>query len=723
MAGLSSLDNKIIDELKKHKRLKAKQIAKNIGVDKKIVNSALYSSLKSYCIQDGEYYWSLSQGNEKKSSAKIDDKKYTYYLEKNYAEELTKYLDECEADAVQSPHNLFIKPMVNGYVFSDEMIKAIIDWIVRHGVSLNSKEFFTNRTDALKGADLVAGILCFPVFYFAQGKRRVLDEKEIGMYKSIVLSARKKGWNTDVVLPNGRTVKDLVYMLLSHGHGELQPVYDALFVSPLSEPDSDSTGGYIEPEMKMLEEPNNEKEEKTVQQPSVDPLKKKEIPGDDDFFENVVVLLRSLAIDDTIDSSTISDKTPLGKNIRLRMAQYGCITIEEFLEKTGLKSGTITGDVAFVKNSEERKVNLDHPKLTEEIDGFSVRAFNRLRKYGVSTYNDLISIDLEAFRQFRGVGTGVFDEVLKRINEIRSSLEQEDGNEAEAAEEMVDLRAITQQISELYEGRSKEESIDKIFEHNPQFQQYYESLTIQAPSLFGCALIDHFKRIGLIVEPARNNEPFNGNTDIRLELKQVVDRLAEIYKTRKPEISVNEVFNNNPDFRKYHSSLSFNAKRLFGMTLDKLFRNLGIVGVADKPEETSQLSETSVEVQNESETTSKVNDVHNLPVNEPEENEDVPNTSEEPADNTNTVEDVLENREDGTSENDDEENRIIMLLSSIFRNQAVSLKKIEGTTLYRSLASVAERKNYSIEEYVKAKGFVVDDNAHEDFKLEFNRIY
>ena len=54
-----SLEDRVINCLKGGKNLKAIDIAKKIGVDRKEVNSLLYGKLKKKCVKDAKHQWKL----------------------------------------------------------------------------------------------------------------------------------------------------------------------------------------------------------------------------------------------------------------------------------------------------------------------------------------------------------------------------------------------------------------------------------------------------------------------------------------------------------------------------------------------------------------------------------------------------------------------------------------------------------------------------------------
>lgn len=67
--------------------------------------------------------------------------------------------------------------------------------------------------------------------------------------------------------------------------------------------------------------------------------------------------------------------------------------------------------------------------LDAPIDGFSNRTYNRLKRYKINTYNDLLNMSIDGFSKVPGVGVTVLSEVQDRINQIRNSLKNETSNE------------------------------------------------------------------------------------------------------------------------------------------------------------------------------------------------------------------------------------------------------------------------------------------------------
>lgn len=57
----ATVDQRILAVLEENPGLKAREIATHLDVDKKLVNSALYGSIKNKCIQDKKYYWYLNK--------------------------------------------------------------------------------------------------------------------------------------------------------------------------------------------------------------------------------------------------------------------------------------------------------------------------------------------------------------------------------------------------------------------------------------------------------------------------------------------------------------------------------------------------------------------------------------------------------------------------------------------------------------------------------------
>lgn len=80
---MEKVAEKILLELKTHKEIKAKDIAKNLGLDKKVVNKHLYSSLKKYATCTEDYKWHFL--GEKSKEGKNMDSSTKYEINKNFA--------------------------------------------------------------------------------------------------------------------------------------------------------------------------------------------------------------------------------------------------------------------------------------------------------------------------------------------------------------------------------------------------------------------------------------------------------------------------------------------------------------------------------------------------------------------------------------------------------------------------------------------------------------
>ena len=51
----------ILEVLKEHPGIKARDIATNLEIDKKLINRALYGNIKDKCVQDEKYCWYLNK--------------------------------------------------------------------------------------------------------------------------------------------------------------------------------------------------------------------------------------------------------------------------------------------------------------------------------------------------------------------------------------------------------------------------------------------------------------------------------------------------------------------------------------------------------------------------------------------------------------------------------------------------------------------------------------
>lgn len=71
--GKFNINQQILELISEKPGLKAREIATHIGVDKKTVNSALYGSLRSECVQDENYRWYLNDDAPEQSNETINE--------------------------------------------------------------------------------------------------------------------------------------------------------------------------------------------------------------------------------------------------------------------------------------------------------------------------------------------------------------------------------------------------------------------------------------------------------------------------------------------------------------------------------------------------------------------------------------------------------------------------------------------------------------------------
>lgn len=71
---MDKLASSILYELKKHSNLKAKDIAHNLGKDRKLVNRYLHSILKSHVLQASDYSWQMRSSEQSEGENSVDEK-------------------------------------------------------------------------------------------------------------------------------------------------------------------------------------------------------------------------------------------------------------------------------------------------------------------------------------------------------------------------------------------------------------------------------------------------------------------------------------------------------------------------------------------------------------------------------------------------------------------------------------------------------------------------
>lgn len=81
--------------------------------------------------------------------------------------------------------------------------------------------------------------------------------------------------------------------------------------------------------------------------------------------------------------------------------------------------------------------------LRNAFEDFSNRTYNRLKRYKINTYNDLLNMSIDGFSKVPGVGVTVLSEVQDRINQIRNSLKNETSNEENQKGESRDEEVVT----------------------------------------------------------------------------------------------------------------------------------------------------------------------------------------------------------------------------------------------------------------------------------------
>lgn len=90
---------------------------------------------------------------------------------------------------------------------------------------------------------------------------------------------------------------------------------------------------------------------------------------------------------------------------------------------------------------------------------------------------------------------------------------------------------------------------------------------------------------------------------------------------------------------------------------------------------------------------------------------------------------TIEESSESTENNNDDEIAIndiytLKLLGSLFSNRVVSIKAINGTSLYRDLKAISQSSGYSsISALLNALGYTVSDKSNEHIQLQFNRTY
>jgi len=440
------LDKNILEQLKINGPMKAKDLAKVLEVRKQEVNSRLYGPLQKKCHLDENFYWSIRKDNNTVSKIEFDEQEYCSILT-NSNDNLEHYLYSLNDNILKTPHLLFIKPIILGNILSEKVIQQIFHFMKNKGIDLNSNDYFLNRNDDLKGIDLIGGCICFSIYYFVQAKKRSLQEKEIVMFSNIIRIARIMGWKFENTSNGSKSTNNLLFILISKGHTELQPIYDAIFVE-VEDEELKSENEELEKIYckNMKQSSNNELDvpnqiackdgEKTSESSSMD---ENSFLNKNDTLNDLKVLLDSLSINGFIDKSFLSSENQLGLKLQKFQTEFNFNSVEELIEALGLKVGVIEGNVEYDLNKNDAddeyrsvfEANDDCGEfLNTKISGFSNRAYNRLMSYGVKTYKDLLNLNLEEFMTKRGVGVGVLEEVSKRIQEIQTELVQNQENES-----------------------------------------------------------------------------------------------------------------------------------------------------------------------------------------------------------------------------------------------------------------------------------------------------
>lgn len=432
---LTEFDKKILELLKEQGPLNARDIAQKLNLNGKGVNFALLGNLKSYCKQDNKYNWYLDPTVPYPLAAKkvTEEKKdFIEILKGHSIDELATYLAETP-DIMNKPQDLLIIPMIKKVIMDSSQIKLIIQTIHDNNIDLNTNAYYLNRTDALKGVDLVGGILFYLMSFAVHKQKRALTAQEVDAILCIINEAVSQGWRKDNPLANNRTIKDLVYMYMSKKHPELKPVYSLLVAETVSTKTTIIQKEDVKKEEVVIVEQNDgevlEEKEVVDEQKYLSPVGKKilddafedqtkPLKGDEEIFNSVKMFLDGIAVNGYIDPAYISNKTQIGQNLADKYYLCGCRNIKELVEECGLQVGPIQGNVQFETNTTKIISNNDVEKvLNQKIKDFSNRSFNRLTMYGVKTNKDLLNLDLTEFAKFRGVG--VVDEVSARIKQLR----------------------------------------------------------------------------------------------------------------------------------------------------------------------------------------------------------------------------------------------------------------------------------------------------------------
>lgn len=662
-SNLNSLDQKIIDELLNNGCMTVEELSKKLGAEKTIINYELYGPLKEYCSLDEECRWSILKDKASLVSFPFDESKYNDILLKGNLTELNEYLSHCGNDVLTTPHMLFVKPVISGIILANDKVESILNFLVSNGIDLNSQEYFKNRNDDLKGIDFCGGCICFPIYYYIQGKKRRLKPEEVEMYSYFVIKAREKGWKTGSNFPNNTKIQNLIYFLLANGHEELQPVYDALF-SEIQINEREKVQETLEKEFEHISNDEVTDDSKNDSYNTVGNIEKSIL--DTTLFEDTKIILNAVAINGFVDPSLLSENTSFGKNIRNNLEKLDCKTIDELIVKCGLTLGPIAGDVQyeFVKDDDIEESYISDELLEQHVSGFSNRTMNRLMMYGVRTYKDLLDLNLEEFRQKRGVGNTVIDEIKTQIAKIKAGTAniepeepmQDDLTESTLEQDIINNPEISIQsklpyvvpaLLKLYKDRPKEQSVEKIFINNPKYREYYDLLLDNSMEIFGCELGTYLSKMGLI---AINDDSFSHNDDITNSNDY---SLVENVPTESADNNANCI-----DEKDGNITNAFVSEELVNI-----------------PAETQLCNEEYLE------------------------------------------EDLVE------SDRESDEENMFWLLDSLFNGKKVNLKSIEGTSLHRKLQECANRNNISFEYYLRINGYTIDNEAIEKYKTTYNRVY
>lgn len=353
-----------------------------------------------------EYYFELICNDSSESNAKLE-----------------VFFANNRESILSNPNRYFIKPFISENYPCDHALKAFLNAIVKFGIDLNSTEYYAGRNDFLADSDMIYGWVMFSVAYVVKSKRRSLSTLEVSILIRLIKNSYLLGW--DCENQTKKKAIDYLYSNITQGHSELTELYDYII--------------------------SLKKETKSFQEVfySVDDDSDDAIQVDDNSVDivyessrsnHLIRLIKSIGVNNSIDTSSLSNPY-LFKRIEREKEVAGFVRVDDYLSKEGITTGTIDRIPIYSETTDEYYEVPD--VLDAPIDGFSNRTYNRLKRYKINTYNDLLNMSIDGFSKVPGVGVTVLSEVQDRINQIRNSLKNETSNEENQKGESRDEEVVT----------------------------------------------------------------------------------------------------------------------------------------------------------------------------------------------------------------------------------------------------------------------------------------